>query len=112
MSIFQSETPKETLEQRVKKLEGEIFSKEKEKEENDPYGNSWFYPCFSFSSSLSLKEQVDSIIETQAKDRKLLDMLMEKLGLEYVKITEENGDKKVRETLRKKPVKKKKVSKS
>lgn len=93
------------LEKRIKQLEEEIFPKEEKKEKG------WYVPSFfiDWQRWTPLKKRVDNIIESQREDRHLLDMLLDKLGLEYVKITEENGDKKVREVLRKKRAKRKKV---
>ncbi len=89
---------KTTEENRIKALEAEIFPKEEKKVDDSWSRSLWYFGGFS----TPLKKRVDNIIDSQAEDRKLLDMLLDKLGLEYVKITEENGDKKVKESLRKK----------
>jgi len=93
----------EDLEKRIKKLEDEIFPKEEEQIYfTDVFGYKYPY------REERLKEKVDNLKEAQDKDRRLINMLLNKLGLEYVKITEENGYKKVKEILRKKKKKLKK----
>ena len=98
------------LKRRIKRLEGEIFPKDEDKDK-DFYGEHWSFSLFlpSFLPK-SLKRRVDELEDAQEKNGKLLTMLLDYLGLEYVKITEENGDKKTVEKLRKK-LKKKSVKK-
>jgi hypothetical protein len=54
----------------------------------------------------TLKERVDDLQKILKQQEKLTHLILEHMGLEYVKVTEESGDKKVVEKLR--PISKKK----
>jgi len=86
------------IKERIKRIEDEIFPEEQE--EQIDFIDPWGYK--GSCKREKLKEKVDNLKEAQGKDRRLINMLLNKLGLEYVKITEENGHKKVKEILRKK----------
>ncbi len=85
------------LEKRIKELEAEIFPEKIYNSKVIFYFNENIIPSYLYP----LKKRVDGVVKSERENRKLLDLLMKKLGLEYVKITEENGDKEVREVIRK-----------
>ena len=96
------ENPLKKINSRLKNLEGEVFPKEKKEESTGDYLYRSMIDILWDYSSTPLKKRVDNIIEIQKEDRKLIDLILDKLGVEYVKITEENGGKETREILRKK----------
>ena len=96
------------LEDRIKKLEEDIFPKS-EKDESKEEKRFFPFLSFDFDFHTRLKDRVENLEKYQIRDKKLIKLILKHLGLEYVKITEENGDKKEREILRK--VSKKKAKK-
>lgn len=95
------------LQNQLDGLKTEVYGPE-EKKEKRLFGLSlaeWhgLYPRYT------LKQRVDDLQKILEQQENLSHLILENLGLEYVKVTEENGEKKVVEKLR--PISKKKIGK-
>lgn len=93
----------ESLQAQVDKLKIEIYGPEEKKESK---GLSFYDRFFGmgmfehFYTRYTLKQKVDDLQKILKQQEKLNHLILEHFGLEYVKITEENGDKSVVEKLR------------
>jgi hypothetical protein len=89
-------------------LKKEVFGPKEEKEKPRSIYDYLYSSTFMGFGSKTLKEKVDDLEKDLEKSRKLVNLLLDHLKLEYVKVTEENGHKKVKEKLRKQTKKAKK----
>jgi hypothetical protein len=92
------------LEAKIENLEREVFG---DKEDTEKTLDNFFDRIYLGYFEVTLKKRVDNLQEILEKQEKLTHMILEHMRLEYVKITEENGDKTEKEILR--PITKKKL---
>lgn len=90
----------------IESLKKEVYGPKEEKKSGSFMGFADFY-FNTYYTRYTLKQRVDDLQKILKQQEKLTHLILEHLGLEYVKITEENGDKAVTEKLR--PVSKKKI---
>ena len=97
------------LQKEFNALKREVYGPE-EKNKESFFGRTFLemsYGIFPSYARYTLKQRVDDLQKILKQQEKLTHLILENLGLEYVKVTEENGDKKVVEKLR--SISKKKV---
>lgn len=94
---------KEELKEEINQLREQVFGKQDK--DTEATRNFWHW------SRPSLSKKIESVENKLDKQGRIQDLILNHLKLEYVKLTEENGSTKIKETLRKaKPKKKPKES--
>jgi hypothetical protein len=95
-----------TLQEQIDSLKKEIYGEPDKKDLFNSFYSSLWSP---FYTRATLKSRVDDFQGILKKQEKLTHMILEHMKLEYVKITEEDGQKVEKEILR--PITKKKLDK-